>query len=152
MLLNISLIAFIIFLWNFRKKSRTMFDEIKSQLIASGLTVTDANRLAGYMLAQAKHETANFTSKSYTVAHNLFGMKESSRSNSTGSYLGHAKFSTDEFSILDMIQYLKSSRVYKLSDYAKMDMYKYILTLKSRGYFEDSFLNYYNGVAKFYVK
>lgn len=163
--LFIVLSLFIIFLTAFRlakkgeNKVRDLILKLIQQLVADNADLpaevmpfseSEQEKLAALLLAQSRHETGNFKSQSYKVGHNLFGMKRSTRPYDTGEYLGHASYPNDEESIKDMLAYLVTSKAYTLREIANMDVRQYVLFLKSRGYFEDDTMNYYNGMTRFY--
>jgi hypothetical protein len=136
----------------FQRKKKMLREIIFEKAKKRGLNDDEALHLCNLLIAQAKHETGNFNSNIYKFAHNLFGMKLSSRKVATESYAGHAKYKSDQDSIEDMLQYLESGRVYTLANVSVMEPLQYVLYLKSRKYFEDTVTNYFNGVSKFYKK
>lgn len=99
------------------------------------------------LIAQAKHETGNFTSNLFKQANNAFGMKVPSIRNWLGNgsiTLGNETFSTYKdvsTSGRDMLEYLRNMG-YKTS-YTPQ---QYVFALKSKGYFTDSYTNYLNGL------
>jgi len=150
-LLCISLILFSGWLMAFRRRKKKMLSEIiYSESLKYGLNDIQAQRVTDLLIAQAKHETGNFKSKSYSVGHNLFGMKRSSRDFDDGEYLGHATFKDDTDSIRDMLQYINNGKRYSLLDVSNLDVLQYVTYLKDRNYYEDTLTNYFNGVSGFY--
>lgn len=160
-LLPIGLSLLLIWLWRLFPKNprnkKEMYKKIlelinESEINELILLSADKKILLAKMLAaQSAHETGGFTSKSYTVAKNLFGMKESARMYEIGTYAGHARYKSVYDSILDMLDYL-ASRLKPLNDIAEMDVRQYAEYLKSVSYFEDSTINYANGLSAWYTK
>lgn len=75
--------------------------------------------------AQAVLESGHFKSKSFSVGHNLFGMKVASirPTTNSGEYLRHAKYSSWEESVYDYALY-QSTIVFKIK--SKNDYYAYL--------------------------
>lgn len=102
--------------------------ELFSPTIQSDTIITDAilyNHLlimraphAKIMLAQAKHESSNYTSSLYQRAHNLFGMKvATSRVTTGGGDSGSYKFYKDwETSVNDYIFWQFTNNTDKMTD------------------------------------
>lgn len=143
------LLLCIVFLTGFLKKKMSNRELIYSLAIKRGLKEYDARMLSIKLDVQAKHETANYTSLSYKKGNNLFGMKRSLRNYDVGELYGHATFKSKEDAINDMLDYLASSRVYSIKQVANMTIEQYALYLKSRKYYEDTFVNYRNGMISF---
>lgn len=110
--------------------------------------------LESYLIAQAKHETANFTSNVYNKDNNMFGMKRALRrpQNATQGlaspdpepYKYYARFSSDSESLRDMINWLRFNRfptqVSSVDEYAEL--------MKSKGFYGDTVANYANGLRR----
>jgi uncharacterized FlgJ-related protein len=116
---------------------------------------SEYSNLTDYVIAQAKHETANFTSKVYQLNNNAFGMKNGSfliegESKGTTSPEGntYAKYVNDTVSFKDMLRWLRWSKmplkVESVEQYAK--------ELKARKYYGDTVANYTKGLKKWLVK
>lgn len=111
-----------------------------------------------WLFAQAKHETANFTSRLYISDNNMFGMTEERRPNkfgtrgtaqpkkdSAGKEIYYQRYNSDSESVLDMIEYL---RRWKFPiNFTTVE--RYVLQLKNNGFFGDSYENYLRGVKRF---
>lgn len=97
--------------------------------------------------AQAKHETSNFTSRAFKELNNAFGMKHASKRKQLGIDSGdvYRKYSSLSESIQDLVLWFKDQNfpidLNSPSDYA--------MELKNRGYYTDSYQNYYNGIKSF---
>lgn len=105
---------------------------------------------AKYIAAVSAFETGDWKSEIYRKNHNLFGMKLAKTRNTTaiGENLGHAQFQNNANSITDFVYYMR------YFDYPVWynDLYEFILTMKSKGYFEADFNHYYTGVQSKYRK
>ena len=100
--------------------------------------------------AQAIHETGNFTSRLYKDQNNLFGMRHPQvrETLSTASNNNYATFASLSDSVKDLMLYFKEFNIpakhEKVADYVKI--------LKSKGYFEDGYVDYFNAVRSHYNK
>jgi len=104
--------------------------------------------LVPYLIAQAKHETGNFTSNVFKQANNLFGMRipQTRPSLRSGYFIArdgskYSKYKTVLDSAKDMRLYLENQNFP-----VPGDLFQYVAGLKNRGYFGDSFINYLKGV------
>jgi hypothetical protein len=105
---------------------------------------TEYENLVPFIIAQAKHETGNFTSNLFRNHNNMFGMKvpvkrKSFRNGETES--GFSTFESTTDSARDFLEYLRSVNFPK-----NVDSFQYVAALKNRRYFEDTFGNYLKGV------
>jgi flagellum-specific peptidoglycan hydrolase FlgJ len=105
------------------------------------------NKLLPYILAQAKHESNNFSSPLYYRAKNMFGMKNASIRKQLGFQVAldpYRQYKNDSESVEDFIDWLNYNNfpleVKSLSEYVEI--------LKSKKYFEDDFTNYLNNLKK----
>lgn len=108
--------------------------------------------LLPYIVAQAKHETGNFTSVLYLEDNNMFGMKNGSilsewelpgrLSPDGGRY---AKYASDLDSVKDLLQWFE----WKKFPVSVAGVDQYASELKSRGYFGDTLANYTSGLKRF---
>jgi flagellum-specific peptidoglycan hydrolase FlgJ len=103
---------------------------------------------SSYLVAQAAHETGNFTSPVFLANNNFFGMRHPSqrRTLSTGSNLGHAKYKQLQDSVNDFRMYWDCFGY--PSEFRSIP--EYVDHLKAKGYFTDSRDNYLRGVTHFY--
>jgi len=108
--------------------------------------------LMPFILAQAKHETGNFTSNLYLKNNNLFGMKLPTRRPTVatkglmspeGNY--YAAYSSDGESIRDLFLWMDYTKFPTMVKNAN----EYASELKQRAYFGDSLANYQNALNKF---
>lgn len=104
-----------------------------------------AAQVADWWVAVSNFETAAWTSPLYKNAHNLFGMKqprvrETLSQGPTSS--GFASFASDIDSVLDLVLYMKEFNYPK--DF--LNFYDFIVFMKSKGYYEEDFRYYYDGV------
>lgn len=103
------------------------------------------------LIAQAKHESANFTSNLFVNTNNAFGMMHPYKrpTTSLGPFgraegrNGYAKYRCIEESAEDIMLYLKARNIpdYKLPR-------QYIKHLKKKHYFEDSYYKYAKSVER----
>ena len=121
-------------------------DEILTTLVSLGVSP----ELAKIAVAQAKHETGNFTSDIFWENNNAFGMRhpKKRKTTSVGSNRGHAVYNSLADSIIDYFYYLEVLG-YPLDE---KSVYKWIIRLKNKRYFESSFEGYYKAVKYFYEK
>ena len=110
------------------------------------------------IVAQAKHETGNFSSKGFRVRNSLFGygfvknnrfqLQKSGGKHpeDNGQY---AAYSTLENSILDIIGYYKrrSTKFFPISSIPA-----YALALKEENYYTDTVANYTKGLTHFFSR
>lgn len=103
--------------------------------------------LSRYIIAQAKAETGDFTSRFYIQFHNMFGMKTALKRRQLGRESGEHEsdggtsiraYRTDVQSLRDLFLYF---------DYVKFPRYvssvdQYVNELKKRGYFSTTYENY----------
>ena len=121
------------------------FDEmIYDNLVGLGVSP----ELALIVVAQAKHESGNYNSDIFWENHNFFGMKHPRKRKTTsiGSSRGHAVYLSFEDAITDYFYYLEVFG-YPLDEKV---VKRWVILLKNKGYFEDSFSRYYNGVKYFH--
>lgn len=109
-----------------------------------------STKQARFIVAQAAHETAGFTSNIYKENNNCFGMKLAlvRKTTATGENKGHAAYRSIEDCIEDFKIYFINFQY--LPTYQNIETY--VEALKRRGYFEDSQLNYLNGCEYWYKK
>lgn len=117
------------------------------------ISLSKYRALLPYMVAQAKHETGNFTSSLYLLHSNMYGMKNGSiisawekigpKAPDGGTY---ASYASDFDSVKDLLQWF----VWKKFPESVANVEQYASELKARGYFGDSLTNYTNGL-KFWL-
>jgi hypothetical protein len=97
--------------------------------------------------AIAMHESAVFTSNIYKSNNNAFGMKFPVRRETTSlrSENGYAYYESVEDSINDFYMWLGWHNK-GIADFP--NLFELVAFMKEKGYFEDSFENYYNGCLK----
>jgi len=107
--------------------------------------------LTDYVIAQAKHETANFTSNIFKNANNAFGMGVPSirpfdRQGVFTAQDGtkYSSYSSPSQSARDYILYLDNFN-FPVS-FTSPELF--VLRLQSQGYFTDSYSNYLNGLKR----
>lgn len=109
--------------------------------------------LMPYILAQAKFESANFTSKVYLTDHNYFGMKfidgrrgqvaTQGLKSSEGDYYAH--YLTDSASVVDLLKWFEYTNFPVLVSSAN----EYATELKNRNYYGGNLLSYIGGISKY---
>jgi len=108
--------------------------------------------LTKYVIAQAKHETGNYTSRLFRIANNLFGMgvakvRPYTRSGTIEASEGlFSKYANLEQSVDDFLKWLE----YNNAPVSFIDSSDYAKWLKEEGYYTDSFENYSAGL-KYHV-
>lgn len=102
------------------------------------------------LTAQAIHETGFFTSKLYIENNNMFGMTQPviRETLSIGQKDGFANFTSLEDSVKDMLLYLKE---FKLKPNYK-EVKDYVKDIREKGYFTDTYLNYFNAMRSHLTK
>ena len=105
------------------------------------------------LIAQARHETGNFTSSLFVNHNNLWGMQHPRTRHTTstgplatadGGRKGYAHYESIEDSARDMVLYLKARRI---PDYTTVA--PYVKHLKRKGYFEDSLKKYTRSLERY---
>jgi len=115
-----------------------------------------SDKLIAWWTAIAKHETANFTSRVYQDARNLFGMTKPSQgayergwTTATTEVLPYGEhqviFRSIGDSAKDQLLFMTKRFNYPPDFASLLELVTY---MKQRGYFEDSLDNYYNAVRK----
>lgn len=149
-LLLVSLAIFILLLRirNPLKNTNVVNPDMKifllNELANAGFNV----QMSRILIAQAAHETGNFTSKIFRENNNLFGMKNPAfrKTTSVGEKYGHAVYKSLTESIEDIALYFKS--------FALLTVYKdcdsYVETIKEKGYFTADKETYKEKVNYFY--
>lgn len=105
-----------------------------------------------WIVAQAKHETGNFTSNLYKNHSSLFGMKVPSRRPFDGSpgplapdggrYASYSSYAQSAKDYLNLLRFNRfPTNLSTLSGF--------VSALKADGYFTDTYDNYYNGLKRF---
>ena len=112
-----------------------------------------------FVIAQARHESADFTSKVYRDNNNPFGMKVPGKRGflgtqgtpapaSEGKGMYYARYESDTVAFQDFLKYLRAVRfpvgLTTVDQYAK--------ALKERGYFGDTLANYTKALKKWLAK
>lgn len=110
------------------------------------LNVTPAT--SRLIIAQAAHETGNFTSAVFQSNNNMFGMKYVGQANAEGEKNGYANYKDLEQCLKDYVSY------YTRSGYPKnyASVVAFVSDLKAHNYFEADTAEYINGVNYFYKK
>lgn len=117
------------------------------RIINEALRLGCSPEFAKILAAQARHETANYTSYLCRYCNNYFGMKYYSgarlhkRRCKNGEYVHYESL---ENSVEDVIGWLRRRKISVTSK----DYVTYIVQLKKAGYFEDTLVNYIGGVYR----
>lgn len=121
--------------------------EIYSILQMSGMNDT----LSRFALAQAAHETANFTSAIFKNNLNAFGMKYAGQVNALGEKSGHAYYKDINSSVADFVAWYSRKRSSILSlPLVITSLDSYVRFLKNNSYFEADEKEYLAGCKHFY--
>ncbi|MBA7532146.1 hypothetical protein ES705_24372 [subsurface metagenome] len=123
---------------------------IHYKVIRDALPASVPDDTAKILTAHAMHETGVFKSRLYREQNNLFGMRHPTIRDtlSRGDVDGFADFKTLEDSVLDLLLYFKEfglKPVWKQPD-------TFVKAIKSKGYFEESYIPYVMAVKKHYAK
>jgi hypothetical protein len=113
---------------------------------------TEFEKYTPYIIAQAKHESNNFTSSVYRNNNNPLGMKVPSKR----TFLGtkgteapdggfYAKYETDTVGFKDLLIWLR----YRNFPQNLNSVDEYVNAMKDKGYFGDTVTNYLRGVKRF---
>ena len=107
-----------------------------------------SDEMATIIVAQAKHETGNFTSDICWENYNYFGMKQAKKRKTTaiGTNRGHAVYTDFENCVIDYFYYLEGFGYHLDQKVVKT----YVIELKNKRYFEASLEGYYRAVKRFY--
>lgn len=103
------------------------------------------------IIAQAKHETDNFTSIVFLRNNNAFGMRPAKvRYTSTIGDVdedGYANYLSIEDSVEDLLLWWDYHGFIVVN--FSCNLYNYVVRLKKMNYFEDDLDNYYNGLMRY---
>lgn len=123
-------------------KAQSVIDDVIYNRLKDEYEADEIDRI----IAMAKHETGNYTSDILKENNNLFGMKmpRVRKTTAIGENRGHAKYENIEASIDDLVLWFDFHK--GLPEF--QDTESFIEWLKSKGYFEDSYENYLNGVKR----
>ena len=102
------------------------------------------------IIAIAKHETGNFTSKIFRENNNLFGMKQAKTRENTaiGTNHGHAVYCCINDSLIDFLLWFKYHG-FDFDNFDKFTIDELIEYMKKRGYMQADLNEYINGVKRF---
>ena len=105
--------------------------------------------------AQAKHESANFTSAVFRDCSNAFGYSATSSNVSCPGHSFYKAYNNLSESVNELCQWIKRRQregkfPSNLNEIQTPE--QYALLLKNSGYYEDSFNNYANGLQRWFVK
>jgi len=109
---------------------------------------TKYRKYRGYIIAQSRFESADYTSRLYKEQNNAFGMRQAynRRTTSLGEREGYADYRNVGDSLKDYIEWLEFNK-------CSMDLGSlsaYIGFLHEKKYFELFVLSYYERVKKYY--
>jgi uncharacterized FlgJ-related protein len=124
-------------------------NKIFDQLRINGIN----EALAGFIVAQAAHETNGFTSFIYLANKNAFGMKYAKQAAAAGEKNGYAYYSTIQMSVLDFVIWFgkRTKSFINLINPIKT-LEGFVKFLKNNDYFEASETEYLNGCVYWYNK
>lgn len=112
------------------------------------------SRLAGLILAQAKHESANFTSGVYRDCNNAFGYSAYAGQGSCQGHSFYKAYSSLADSVKEITAWIKRRQAEgkfpaNLNEIQTPEQYAALL--KQSNYYEDSVTNYSNGLKNWFV-
>ena len=133
--------------------SRPFEDRLKDTLVVNGYDPA----IADFWRAVARHETGRYTSRLFQSDNNAFGMKLPKKRPTTGflskrasaAANGFAAFENNQDSIHDLLYYMTEFRYPKKF---KGRLADWVAFMKSVGYFEEPFYDYYSGVKRQFDK
>jgi hypothetical protein len=134
--------------------SESIDQQIYNAALSKGFTPTSAK----FLVAQARHETGNYTSNVFKLNNNLFGMKFANQPLATkgspapSSEVGvYAKYNSPADSIKDQVDryFVKTMGGVTFEELkASQTPLEYATNLKKRGYFTDTIQNYVSGIER----
>jgi len=149
------LLGIVLLILNFLKKQITYSKPSNMEIllynyfIAFGFTPL----LARCFVAQAAHETADFTSTIFKTNNNICGMKYAGQQFATGEKNGYANYLNIQQSAQDLAQWYNKRRNKLFSLPLTINSIDdYVSFLKNGNYFEDTISNYLRGCKFFYNK
>jgi flagellum-specific peptidoglycan hydrolase FlgJ len=128
--------------------------ESESEIDWSIIRRSEFKDLLPYIIAQAKHETGNFSSRLSREANNIFGMRKVYKRKNfqigTTKGEGGADFgvyATKDDAVRDFLEWL---RQWKTKPFPRRvsSAAAYASELKQRGYFSDDLANYKEGILR----
>lgn len=110
--------------------------------------------LSNLILAQAKHESNNFTSAVYQDCNNAFGYSAPGGVNYCKGHSFYRAYNNLQESVIELTNWIKRRQKENkfpqdLNTITSPDQYAQLL--KSSGYYEDSTINYTNGLKRWFV-
>lgn len=144
----LTMCGILLLLFIFLRKRITMSkgNDLYSLLLKNGFNVN----LAKWAMAQAAHETGNFTSNIFILNNNCYGMKYAGQSTALGEKNGYAYYNNIEESAIDLIKWYTRRRnnILSLPLYIS-NITDYVKFLKNNRYFEADETEYLNGCKYF---
>ena len=146
-------VGLLIALGLFRPKG---FSKSPENQIRQAVKGTRYSPLLPLIVAQAKHETGNFSSNIFREANNAFGMgvpafRKSLRNGSFTNKKGEvfSKYETVFDSAKDLLLWFDSQKFPVVNPSGNtLDVFEYAAALRNRRYYTDSFENYVNGLRR----
>lgn len=132
------------------KKTSLMIPSDKYYLVLKYLLENGFSLPVSKMIAaQFAHETANFSSELFEKYNNPCGMKVATKRDNkqSGSIKGFASYKSLADGVADYALWWQAANMPFLR-FSSLE--RFVKALKDKGYFEDSFENYYKGVKNFY--
>lgn len=122
---------------------------MKKKIIQALISYQFSEDFGKMVAAVSAYETGFWTSRIYRKNHNLFGMMHPviRTSVSLGEKNNFASYQDNDNSIKDFVMYLRYFG-YKAEYYG--DLYKFVVEMASKCYFEADFEHYYAGVQGCY--
>lgn len=125
----------------------TIYPENYSQTVLTTLRKLGVSEeMSVIILAQAIHESNNFSSYIFENTWNPFGMRVARVRPTTrsGEFKNYSKYESLEDATIDYFYYM----TYCNFPLDETNVYKYVTLLKKKAYYEDDFKNYYRAVRK----
>lgn len=124
------------------------FYKLTSEVVNARYPDTDNTERIKLLVAQAAHETGDFTSEVMKNNNNAFGMKHPKMRTTTSlnEKNGYANYSKLADSIEDRLLWDEYNKV----NYEGMTPVSFVQSLNKLSYFEDVFINYKNAIVKWY--
>lgn len=126
--------------------------ELQNNIYDEARKLGVTSTLAYLIVAQAMHETANFTSGVFLDCNNAFGYSAIDPSRSCPNHYFYKRYDNISQSVSDLVGWLKR-RIQEgnFPDFDKVTSPEaYAVLLKKNNYFTDSVTNYANGLSYYY--
>lgn len=152
----IALLAVVIIVYLIYKSTMSIEKRIKATARKEGMP----DNIARLLVAQAKHETGNFTSNAYRNNNNLYGYKyvpggylQISEGITSSEGNAYAAYASIEDSVRVVCRWIRKRQAEGKfpADLSGLTIESYAQYLKNAGYYGDTVANYTQGLKKYYA-